>query len=82
MRVRVEFYGRLKRAAGSETREVELGQGAATVADLLDRLRSRELAGAEGLQSVVAAVGDEVAEPDRRLRDGDVVGLLPPVSGG
>lgn len=82
MRVRVEFYGRLKRAAGAETREVELAGGAPTVGDLLERLRGRELAGADGLDSVVAAVGDEVAAPGRRLRDGDVVGLLPPVSGG
>jgi molybdopterin converting factor small subunit len=28
------------------------------------------------------AVGDEFAAPDREIQEGDVVALLPPVSGG
>ena len=55
---------------------MELSEGA-TVADLLARLDP----GAP-LRGIAVSVNAEYAEAARILRDGDEVGLLPPVSGG
>lgn len=81
MRVRVRLYGRLKESAGSPARVVELDGDAPTVGDLLARLREEVDLGGE-LDSLALTVGDEVVDAGRPLRDGDEVGLLPPVSGG
>ena len=81
MEVRVRLYGRLKEGADEAVRSVTLDGESATVGDLVARLREEGGLAAE-LDSLAFAVGDEVVGPGRRLRDGDEVGLLPPVSGG
>ncbi len=83
MRVRVLAFGVLKDAFGPPA-PVELPEGA-TVAILLERLRENLPAGhaAELLGSSIAvSVNAEYAQANHILRDGDEVGLLPPVSGG
>jgi molybdopterin converting factor small subunit len=82
MKVRVAFYGRLSEVAGASEADVEVDGPAPTLADLADRLRDRHPDLAEHLDAAAFAVGDELAEPDRPLRDGEEVGVLPPVSGG
>jgi len=83
MRVRVVPFGVLKDWFGYSTDEPDLPEGA-TVADLLDRLRSRLPAHAPsaGLQGIAVSVNAEYAQASHVLREGDEVGLLPPVSGG
>jgi molybdopterin converting factor subunit 1 len=77
MRVRVLYFGVLKDAFGCENEELELVEGA-TVADLLLEFRGRE-----GFwDSIAVAVNQEYAKAGVVLKDGDVVALLPPVSGG
>jgi molybdopterin converting factor subunit 1 len=77
MRVRVLYFGFLKDAFGCENGEQELAEGA-TVADLLRILRGRE-----GFwDSIAVAVNQEYAKAGNVLKEGDVVALLPPVSGG
>lgn len=76
--VRVRFFALLRERAGCEERLLELPSGS-TVADLLERV-GREL---PGLPSGVAAAVDRTyASPDRTLRGGEEVALIPPVSGG
>jgi len=58
---------------------VELPEGA-TVAALLDRLRAQKSAPA--LRGIAVSVNAEYATGEHVLREGDEVGLLPPVSGG
>lgn len=81
MRVRLLTFGILRDWVTSGS-SVELPEDA-TVAHLLDRL------GAEAVRlprstwaSIAVSVNSEYAQPGRVLRDGDEVGLLPPVSGG
>jgi molybdopterin synthase catalytic subunit len=82
MRVHILPFGMLKDWLGSSAATVELQEGA-TVSDLLDRLAD----GAPGrtataLRGIAVSVNAEYAPAGHVLRDGDEVGLLPPVSGG
>lgn len=82
MKVRVEFYGRLREAAGVREGEVRVEGDAPTVADLADRLREEHPGLADHLEGAAFSVGDRLAGPERSLEAGQVVGVLPPVSGG
>ena len=77
MKVRVIPFGVLKDRLSAA--EVELPQGA-TVAQLLEDL-GRKLPAAS-LQGIAVGVNAEYATASHVLREGDEVGLLPPVSGG
>jgi len=83
MHVSVIPFGVLKDWMGPSTATVEL-PGGATVANLLDRLRATLPLGAPAriLSSIAVSVNAEYAQAAHILRDGDEVGLLPPVSGG
>lgn len=82
MKVRVEFYGRLREVAGVPGREVRLDGDQPTVGDLADRLREEAPSLADELEGVAFAVGDRLVDRDRALASDEVVGVLPPVSGG
>lgn len=62
--------------------KVDLPEEVATVRELSAWLETTRPGLRGVLGSVRFAVGDEFAAPDRALRAGDVVALLPPVSGG
>ncbi len=79
MQVRVIPFGVLKDWLGSSPATVELPEGA-SVAELLGRL-DRNLP-APALRSIAVSVNAEYAPAEQILREGDEVGLLPPVSGG
>jgi MoaE-MoaD fusion protein len=83
MRVQVIPFGVLKDWLGASATNVELPDGA-SVALLLERLRGKLPAGAAAgvLGSIAVSVNAEYAQAAHILRDGDEVGLLPPVSGG
>jgi molybdopterin synthase catalytic subunit/molybdopterin converting factor small subunit len=83
MRVQVIPFGILKDWLGASATTVELPDGA-SVAVLLERLRGTLPAGAAAgvLSSIAVSVNAEYAQAAHILRDGDEVGLLPPVSGG
>jgi molybdopterin synthase catalytic subunit len=79
MRVKVLCFGVLKDWLGAAPAAVELAEGA-SVATLLDELRAQKPAAA--WQGVAVSVNAEYATAAQVLREGDEVGLLPPVSGG
>jgi len=79
MQVRVIPFGMLKDWMGSSAKTVELPEGA-SVGDLLERLGGG--APAQSLKGIAVSVNAEYAPASRVLREGDEVGLLPPVSGG
>ncbi len=82
MRIQVRLFAVLRERTGRESIEVELPDGA-TVADATDAIAGREGLG-ELLERlpVVMAVNREYAPSERRLRAGDELALVPPVSGG
>jgi molybdopterin synthase catalytic subunit len=78
MRVRILPFGVLKDWLGSTASNMELPEGA-TVADLLDRVAGGR---SEAFRGIAVSVNAEYSGVSHVLRDGDEVGLLPPVSGG
>lgn len=81
--MRILPFGVLKDWLGSSESTVELREGA-TVADLLARIGSSQPTGRplQALRGIAVSVNAEYAHAAHVLRDGDEVGLLPPVSGG
>jgi len=72
--IRVRLFAGLRERAGWSERELD---GIGRVSDVWPALQlGDEPAG------LLYAVNREYAEPDRELRDGDEVALIPPVSGG
>ena len=81
MRIRVLLFGQLQDIAGTKEAQLDLPAGA-TVASVMSHYgqqfpKFQALAG-----SVACSVNQEYAASSAALKDGDEVGLLPPVSGG
>jgi len=81
VQVKVLFFGRLKDLVGAAEEQVELPAGA-SVADLAAHYRSRVARWSEFQPSLAVAVNQEYADEEARLKAGDEVAFLPPVSGG
>ncbi len=79
MQIQVLPFGVLKDRLGASPVAVELPEGA-TVADLLQRLGEEHPT--QWLRGIAVSVNAEFAVAAHVLREGDDVGLLPPVSGG
>jgi MoaE-MoaD fusion protein len=81
MKIRVLFFGILKDLAGQPGETIDLPDGAGAREVLL--YYGRAIPQFEAMRSSIAiSVNQEYAGEDRVLREGDEVGLLPPVSGG
>jgi molybdopterin converting factor subunit 1 len=78
MRTVVLLFASIRDAAGADRVEVE----GSTVGDVLARLRERFPAAARLIERSRFAVNQQFAQPDTKLRDGDEVAVIPPVSGG
>jgi molybdopterin converting factor subunit 1 len=80
MQVQVLFFGLLKEVAGRASDTLDLPEGA-TVQDVVSHYGSiprwREF-----MPTVALSVNQEYASPEIRLKAGDEVAFLPPVSGG
>ncbi len=81
MQVKVLFFGVLKDMAGRASEGVELAEGA-TLADLLERCEQEVPKLKQYRGAIALSVNQEYAAGSRSLKNGDEVGLLPPVSGG
>jgi molybdopterin converting factor subunit 1 len=80
--VRVRLFAALREQAGSDSIEIELGEGA-TVADAIERLSALPpLAGLLERLPVAMAVNRDYARPDTPLCAEDELALIPPISGG
>ena len=80
--VSVLYFAALRDLAGTGEEQVSLPALPTSVAALLRVLEARHGALAGRLTSVRVAVDEEFAESSRELRGGEVVALIPPVSGG
>jgi molybdopterin converting factor subunit 1 len=81
MQTRVLLFAALREAAGTREVLVEVPDGS-TVAELRQRLAADHPRLAPLLGTAAAAVNEEYVPDGARLRPGDVVALIPPVSGG
>ena len=83
--IRILYFARLRERLGLAEEELNCRHGANTVADLIVHLRSRGGRWAETLpegERLMAAVNQVLARPETPIRDGDEVGIFPPVTGG
>src|SRR5947209_6669548 len=81
MRIRVLFFGALKDLVGRGADEVSLPE-TATVGDVLAHYERQAPRLRQYAASLALSVNQEYVGPTARLREGDEVALLPPVSGG
>jgi molybdopterin synthase catalytic subunit/molybdopterin converting factor small subunit len=81
MQVRVLFFGVLKDLVGKASDSISLPENA-TLGDVLTHYEEAIPQMKETAASLAMSVNQEYAGPGTRLRPGDEVALLPPVSGG
>jgi molybdopterin converting factor small subunit len=82
--VQVRLYGAARALAEQESVELELPEGA-TVAELLRRIAPRSWPAPKGIASAILVNGRNCAfreGADTRVADGDLVEILPVVTGG
>ena len=83
--MKLVYFAWVRTRIGHAEEDVDLPDGVATVADLLNWLAGRGGGYAEALARrdlVRVAVNQEFAGPDTAIGDGDEVALFPPVTGG
>lgn len=80
--VLVLYFAALRDLSGVAEEQVPLDAPGGDVSALLQALQTRHAALAGRLESVRVAVNEEFVETSTRLRGGEVVALIPPVSGG
>lgn len=81
MRITFLLWGQVRLAAGTSTVEIDLPEGE-TLDGALEAFFSRHQDLAPHRSSTRAAIGNEYAAGDRRIRPGDEISLIPPVQGG
>ena len=81
MKVRVQFFSRLRDLAGVSETEMEIPDKT-TIGDLLGLVYSRTPALREWDNSILVAAGVEFAGRDYVLQPNDDISIMPPVQGG
>ncbi|MDP9268151.1 MAG: molybdenum cofactor biosynthesis protein MoaE [Acidobacteriota bacterium] len=81
VQVRVLFFGMLKDIAGGGEQRLTLADGA-RLADALAECEQQWPKLTDYLAATAVAINQEFAPVESRLKDGDEIALLPPVSGG
>jgi molybdopterin converting factor small subunit len=81
MKVRAEFYSRLKEIVGVSSLELSLPENA-TVNDLFDQLIESYPKLHDFDKSTLFGIGVEFVDRHHRLNEGDTIAIMPPVQGG
>ncbi len=79
--MRTRLFAAFREASGRAQVELELPHDA-TVADAVGALQTMFPKLEQAVRQAMLAVNHEYVGPDLRLRDGDELALIPPVSGG
>ena len=81
MKVRAEFYSRLKEIVGASALELSLPMNA-TVNDLFEQLKENYPQMRDFEKSVLFGIGVEFVDRNHPLNEGDTIAIMPPVQGG
>ena len=81
MKVRVRAFAVYRELLGRDSLELELPDGATPRSAFEQLFRGRDDL-ARLLKSTMFAVNEEYVAPAAKLKDGDVLALIPPVAGG
>ena len=83
VRARIEYYGVLESVCGMRCEDVDFEANAPLcVEEALAQLFDRHRGLAEHRKHIACALDNELSRGDAIVRDGSVLALLPPVSGG
>ncbi len=83
--IRILYFARLREQLGLAEERLACPSGIATAADLLAHLRGRGGVWTETLsegERLMMAVNQQIVRPAAPIRDGDEIGIFPPVTGG
>ena len=80
--IKLLYFAAVRDAVGKAEEDLALPSDVNTVAGLSRLLESRYSSLSGRLATVRFAVNEAFAEPEVRLTSGDVVAVIPPVSGG
>jgi molybdopterin converting factor subunit 1 len=81
MKIKVKLYASFREIVGAKEEDVEVAEGT-TVQMLLEDYIKRFPRIDRFREHVILSVNKEYGHPTRKLKDGDEVSFLPPVSGG
>ncbi|WP_457640614.1 molybdopterin converting factor subunit 1 [Persephonella sp.] len=81
MKVKVLYFSSLKDKLKISQETVEIKENS-TVSDFITYLKNVHPEIEKNLDSIMVAVNEEYTSQDHILKEGDVVALIPPVSGG
>ena len=81
MKVRVQFFSRLRDLAGASQMDLELPERA-TTADLLEIVYAKKPALREWDKSILIASGLDFVERNYVVKPNDEISIMPPVQGG
>ena len=81
MKLRVQFFSRLRELAGVSEMELEVAEGT-RIRDLLELLYARTPALRDWDKSILIAAGVEFVARDYIPKQGDEISIMPPVQGG
>lgn len=82
LELEVKLFAGVREALGRESVRVRLEAAEPRVADLLERLAAAHPEIERRRASLGVAVNQELASPQRALRAGDEIALIPPLGGG
>lgn len=75
--ITIEYYGRLAAARG-KNQEILSAKDFNNLSQIFDYLKNMNIS----LVDCATAINDELVAPDSEIKAGDIIALLPPVSGG
>lgn len=81
MKISVKLYASFREIVGAKEQEIEVAEGT-TVQMLLEEYIKRFPKIDRFREHVILSVNKEYGHPNRKLKDGDEISFLPPVSGG
>jgi molybdopterin synthase sulfur carrier subunit len=81
VKIRVQFFSRLRDLTGKPEIDLEVPEGT-TAADLLEKIYSTTPALREWDKSILVAAGLEFVGRDYVVNPGDEISIMPPVQGG
>lgn len=81
MKVKVLYFSSIKDRLKKNTEIFEINESS-TISDLINEIQKKYPDLSENIKNTMVAVNEEYADPQTKLKDGDTVALIPPVSGG
>lgn len=82
MKVRAQFFSRLRDIVGAASLEFDLSDEGATVRDLLTKIYAEFPELVKWDAHILTAVGVEYVGREQALKPDDTVAIMPPVQGG